>query len=184
LPTSIVSLKNSDKLIKSTDTINQELVLANSLGDNFKNSYLFNLAGDLVGVVNEQKAVKSVVNYRSLVLNFLKNRTLATPALGVDYLNLSATIRNEVGRYGETLKQNGALIYPDAGKVAVVKGSPADLAGLQSGDIILTVDGVELNETNDLAELVQNSLIGDTLTLKYSRGGNVKEVEIKLDKKK
>jgi S1-C subfamily serine protease len=184
LPTSIVSLKNSDKLIKSTDVINEELVLASTLSDNFKNSYLFNLGGDLVGVVNEQKVVKSIANYRALVLNVLKNRTLATPTLGVSYLDLSSTVKNEIGRYGETLKQNGALIYPDATKVAVVKGSPADLVGLQAGDVVLTVDGVELNESNDLAELVQNSLIGDILVIKYSRAGTVKEVEIKLEKKK
>jgi hypothetical protein len=181
--TEISTIKNKNELIRSSDQIDQQLILGDELEDNFKNAWVFDLGGNLVGLVDSKKNVRSIVDYRSLILNILKNRSLATPYFGVNYLDLSQTAKNDPASYGQTLAQTGAVIYPDATKIAVYKNSPAAAAGLQANDIIISVNSVNLDENNDLAEIVQNSLIGDTLSIKYMRAGQVKSADIVLGQK-
>ena len=66
---------------------------------------------------------------------------------------------------------NGAYVYADSGEAAVVAGSPADRAGLQSGDIITKVDGVAIDSDNSLTALISAHKVGDTVTLTVLRGG-------------
>lgn len=57
----------------------------------------------------------------------------------------------------------------------VVKGSAGEAAGLHEGDLILSVDGHETNESNQLQGLVAMHHAGDNVMLKIWRGG--KEIE-------
>lgn len=62
---------------------------------------------------------------------------------------------------------------PGATIVDVEPDSPADLAGLQAGDVIVAVDGQALDPGNeaDLAEIIAAYEPGDTVTLEISRPG-------------
>jgi S1-C subfamily serine protease len=83
----------------------------------------------------------------------------------------------------------GALI------AEVVPGSPADEAGLEGGDeeirfqgqqvtiggdVIVAVDGQELVEEADLAELIAQYSPGDTVTLEVLRDGDTEEIDVEL----
>jgi S1-C subfamily serine protease len=48
---------------------------------------------------------------------------------------------------------------------SVVSGSPADKAGLKQGDVILSVDGTQVDPQHNLADLIGAKKIGDTVTL-------------------
>ena len=180
LLTAITSIKNRNQLVKSSDRIDEELILANEISDNFKNSFVFDLSGNLIGLVNGQKTIKSIVDYHALIMNILQTRKLGVPSLGVNYLDLSRTAKNDATGVQGNLQTTGALIYPDNSKVAVLKGSPAAAAGLAAGDIILAVNNIELDASNDLAQIVQDNSIGDKLTLRYSRQGKIQDVEVAL----
>jgi S1-C subfamily serine protease len=77
----------------------------------------------------------------------------------------------------------------------VVKGSPADKAGLEAGDtsatidgeevqlggdIITEVDGKQLKSMDELIEVIQESKPGDELKLTILRGDKEKTAEVTL----
>jgi S1-C subfamily serine protease len=68
---------------------------------------------------------------------------------------------------------NGALVYadPSSGSSAVVSGSPADKAGIKSGDIITKVNGKSITELDSLSSLLTQYKPGDTVTLTIYRNG-------------
>ena len=59
--------------------------------------------------------------------------------------------------------------------------SPAEKAGLQPGDIITHADGKEISDMDELNEIKNDHKIGDTMTLKINRNGNVKDVTVTLE---
>jgi S1-C subfamily serine protease len=58
----------------------------------------------------------------------------------------------------------------------VVEGSPAALAGLRAKDVILDVDGVEMDSAGDLQRLMISDAIGRSVTLRVVRDDHVIEL--------
>jgi serine protease Do len=103
------------------------------------------------------------------------------PFLGVRYFILN----KEIAKANKLPIDYGALIVREnLGESAVVKGSPADKAGLREYDIIIESDGKKVNEENPLAEELQHHRIGDEIKLKVLREGKELNVTIKLGEKK
>ena len=65
----------------------------------------------------------------------------------------------------------------------ITKNSPADGTDLQEKDIILSIDGKELNTMNDLREYIYTKKQGDEVALQISRGKIRKEIRVVLGKK-
>ena len=59
--------------------------------------------------------------------------------------------------------------------------SPAEKAGLQSGDVIIQADGKDVKTMDKLNEIKNSHKIGDTMTLKINRSGQEKDVTITLE---
>ncbi|HPD32766.1 MAG TPA: PDZ domain-containing protein, partial [Candidatus Kapabacteria bacterium] len=57
----------------------------------------------------------------------------------------------------------------------VIKDSPADKAGIEQGDVIIEIDGEEINSTNELQSIIIKHRVGDKINLKIWRNG--KEIE-------
>ncbi len=62
-------------------------------------------------------------------------------------------------------------VEPGAVILDVVPDTPADWAGLQAGDVIVAVDGQELDAENDLADLIAVHEPGDSVTLEIKVPG-------------
>ncbi len=58
--------------------------------------------------------------------------------------------------------------------VSVADGSPADKAGIFVGDVLLEGDGKALSRPTDLLDVLSTIRSGDSIKLKYLRGGAVK----------
>ena len=73
----------------------------------------------------------------------------------------------------------------DSGAVigSVTPGGPAANAGLRQGDVILKVNGTNVNDAVDLITLIRSSAPGDTVTLTVSSGGGTREVQVTLGAK-
>jgi len=76
---------------------------------------------------------------------------------------------------GVTLEQNftgnGARIGNPGNQPAVVPGGPAARAGLQSGDVIVQVDGQIVTDAEELIVAIRKHVPGDRLTVVYVRNG-------------
>ena len=64
----------------------------------------------------------------------------------------------------------GALISSEAN--GVTNGGPADKAGLKAGDLILEIDGVEINTSDELIVAIRSRNVGDKVKIKFKRNAN------------
>nr|MBS0037585.1 trypsin-like peptidase domain-containing protein [Saprospiraceae bacterium] len=90
--------------------------------------------------------------------------------LGVTISEMDASLADEIGSNITT----GALI------IDVLDQSSASKAGLLPNDIILAVDGKDINSAGDLQAMIGASRAGDTFMVSISRNGNIKNVPVTL----
>jgi putative serine protease PepD len=72
----------------------------------------------------------------------------------------------------------GALISSDG--AGVTPAGPADKAGLKAGDIITTLDGVEINNSDELIVAIRSKSVGDKVKIKYTRNNISREATVTL----
>ena len=66
-------------------------------------------------------------------------------------------------------------------RIASVKAAtPAAQAGLKAGDVVTAVDGTSIASGDDLTRAIDSHKPGDTITLKYRRGGSEHTADLKL----
>lgn len=65
----------------------------------------------------------------------------------------------------------------------VVKGSPAEVAGLKEGDIILEADGFEIKGYEDLSSWLRKYGIGSRINLLVDKDGTIENVYVSLTEK-
>jgi hypothetical protein len=177
LLTSLSSFKKTPTVL-SSDSLNTRFTLAGTPEDQFKNSFVFNLAGDLVAIIGEDKEIVPAFSYNSYWQSFFKTGSASQPVLGVNYLDLSATKSLSLNL------EKGAWLHSSETLPAVVKNSPAASAGLLEGDVITWVNNQALDASNDLADIIASYNPGDSITLTYIRAGAEKEVVLKLGEEK
>ena len=102
---------------------------------------------------------------------------LVRPWIGVYYVPVDPALAAEQ----DLPVEYGALIgTADGNGEAVFPGSPAEAAGLQAGDIVVSVDGEQLSADTDLSTLILPHEPGDTITLRVLRDNSAREVEVTL----
>ena len=67
--------------------------------------------------------------------------------------------------------------------VEVEKGGAADRAGIQSKDIVVALDDIQITNVTDLTRALRKYKSGDTATVKLIRSGHEMTLEITLDEK-
>ncbi|MFZ4591790.1 MAG: S1C family serine protease [Ignavibacteria bacterium] len=87
-------------------------------------------------------------------------------------------IDDQVAKYLGLKNKDGVVV------TQVQKGGDADNAGLKPEDVILSVNGLKVRNEQDLVLEVNDLRVGDVLKMKIFRGGNEKEIEMKLTSKK
>lgn len=98
------------------------------------------------------------------------------PEIGLYYLPITKeyAISNNLDR------DRGALVYSPSGvqSLAVIYGSIADKADLRVGDIIISVDGIEINLDNPFSNIINSKNKGDQIELLIDRDGKeIKKIE-------
>jgi S1-C subfamily serine protease len=79
---------------------------------------------------------------------------------------------------GESGAQRGGLLV-----VGVEEGSPAGQGGLLLGDIVTALDGVEVEDTEDLLSLLAGERVGKTVGVAIVRGGEPASVEVTVGRR-
>ncbi|MEA1925967.1 MAG: trypsin-like peptidase domain-containing protein [Patescibacteria group bacterium] len=98
--------------------------------------------------------------------------------LGAYYLS----INREIALLNHLMVNKGALIYSFSGQrgLAVKKGSAADIAGLQLGDIVLSVDSKEITLDVPLSQMISKYQADDKIMLTIMRNGEIKSLKVIL----
>ncbi|RYG02929.1 MAG: PDZ domain-containing protein, partial [Caulobacteraceae bacterium] len=89
---------------------------------------------------------------------------------------IGASIQNFTAEMAEAQglgEQRGAIV------ANVTPGGPSDRAGLQSGDIVTSVNGVKVKTSSELTREVAKATAGDVLRLDLIRAGKRKIVEVR-----
>jgi S1-C subfamily serine protease len=77
----------------------------------------------------------------------------------------------------------GVILKKNSNAAAVLPGSPAEQAGLQEGDIIVAVAGIQIDSDNSFEELLSKYNSGQVINLSVFRGGTIKELLLTLKSK-
>jgi S1-C subfamily serine protease len=157
---------------------------------------LLNSRGEVIGIntliatggANQSAGVGFAipVNAAKAVLNDLVTEgRVRRPTLGIRGLPISPELAQELGLPADY----GVLI------MQTVRGGPAEAAGLHGGneraylgntpimlggDLIVAIDGQEINDLRDLSGMMNNHRAGDTINVTIYRGKQRREIKVRL----
>jgi len=107
---------------------------------------------------------------RSVVESLAETGKVIRGWLGVAIQDLNANLAKGFGLEGT----QGALVSE------VMSGSPAEEAGFQAGDVILSFGGETITDTNVLRNIVAKAIAGDTLTVEVIRDKKPLRLEVHI----
>ena len=130
------------------------------------NTAIFSQSGGNVGI-----GFAIPVNMaKEIVPQLEENGHVTRGWLGVGIQKITPELAKSFGLKDE----KGALVSQ------VVKGGPADKAGIETGDVIVEFDGKKVSDMNDLPRVVASTPVGKTVAVKVLRGGNWVDREVKI----
>jgi serine protease Do len=144
---------------------------------------LFNTHGEVIGITNAKysssgRSSASVDNI-GFAIPMNSVRDIITSIIDKGYFDrvyIGVSVYSEAedrGHRGGETSQN--LIVE-----SVEKGSPAEDAGIQAGDIITEVNGEKVTAYSDLTSVISKSKAGDVVTLTVTRGAETLKIEVTL----
>ena len=141
---------------------------------------LVNADGEVIGINSAKLATTGVEGMgfaipintvKEIVAELIDKGYVARPYLGVTIFD-----KPTAARYGYQLTiDKGVYVF----QVAI--DSPAGRAGFQRGDIILNIDGKEVNSVSNVRNEVAAHKIGDKVKVLIDRNGKQETVEVTLE---
>ena len=107
------------------------------------------------------------------------------PFLGVRYVLVNANLQNKMNlsvNHGAMVLRENIPLCP--GCEPVVPGSPAAKAGIKEGDVILTYNNIQISDKKGLEEMLDQSKIGEEITVKLLRNGGEQDIKVVLEERK
>lgn len=138
---------------------------------------LVNIEGELIGIntaIFSQTGGYQGIGFavpsnmaKSVMTQLIKKGKVTRGWLGVTIQNVTPELAREFG----LKKPTGALVTD------VLKGSPAEDAGLKRGDVIIELNGKEVNDVESLRNRVAQTEVGSTINLKVKRESSTIQLE-------
>ncbi|HDK41365.1 MAG TPA: PDZ domain-containing protein, partial [Nitrospirae bacterium] len=142
---------------------------------------LVNIKGELVGInaaifsrTGGYQGIGFAIpsNMARLVMDqLIKEGKVTRGWLGVTIQRITPELAKEFG----LKKARGALVGD------ILKGSPAEKAGVQRGDVILEVNGKKIDHVEALRNTVAQSKVGSRVRLKMIRDGKPMTLKVKIE---
>ena len=115
---------------------------------------------------------------RPIMLQAVEGEALSRPWMGIYYTALTPVLQEQRGLvlgYGALVEQSLGL-----SAAAVFPGSPADEAGLHTGDIITHVDTIRVDGANALDEILTQYRPRETINLRVLRDSELLDLSLTL----
>jgi serine protease Do len=100
----------------------------------------------------------------------LKKGKVVRGWLGVLIQKITAELKDKL----DLKDENGALVAD------VVSGGPAEKAGIKRGDVIVSFDGKEIDEMNELPYVVASTPVGKVVTVEVIRKGQKNALRVEV----
>jgi putative serine protease PepD len=188
----IISAK--DRTIQSSDEQTPQSPFGNSpFGQQQQQSGSSTISGLLQtdAAINPGNSGGALVNTNGQVIGI--NTAIATSGSGSGNIGLGFAIpSNKARQVAQDLMAGRKVSHPALGVSVteaegggalvsnVMAGSAAAKAGLQQGDVITSVNGKPINDSDDLVGIVQSASVGDKVTIVFTRNGIEKTVTATL----
>ena len=145
---------------------------------------LVNINGEVIGIntaiaSNAQNIgfAQPLNEVKGLISSVLGDGKLEQPYLGVRYVSLT----NDLAKEFNLKPKRGAYITSGSGQESVVKGSPADRAGLEDHDVITKVNNITIDDKTSLTAGLSRFKVGDKVTLTIVRDGKTITKQVTLE---
>jgi serine protease Do len=129
------------------------------------NTAIFSQSGGSIGI-----GFAIPVNMARDLLPQLKKGKVVRGWLGVMIQKITLELKDKLGLESEA----GALVAD------VSKGGPADKAGIERGDVIVSFDGKAIKEMNDLPFIVAATPVGESVSVEVVRKGKRQTVKVEV----
>ncbi len=116
---------------------------------------------------------------KGMLNGIIENGRAERAYIGVAYTSVTPDIAKAYDlpvRYGAYLR-----VSENSHSSAIVTGGPAYKAGLQDGDIITKIGGVQIGSAGSLSSLVSEYKVGDTIEIEYIRGTETRTTNVTLE---
>ena len=140
---------------------------------------LLNYDGEVIGINSAKLATTGVEGMgfaipintvQTIIDELMEKGYVARPYLGVTIFD-----KQTAARYGYQLTiDKGVYVFQ------IYVGGPADRAGLQRGDVILSIEGKAVNSVAEVRTEIMAKKIGDTIKVTYDRDGKENTAEVVL----
>ncbi len=137
---------------------------------------VFNLNGEVIGISTAIVAGGQGIGFaipvnavKEIIPQLKETGRVTRGWLGISIQGVTADLSKALGLEGE----GGALV------AEVIKGSPAEAAGIERGDVIVKFDDQEVKDEAHLSRLAAATKVGKKVDIQLIRNGKPKEVTVK-----
>ncbi len=144
---------------------------------------LLNERGEVIGINTAIRAEAEGIGFaipidtaKAIKDQLARGEKIPHPYIGIRMLDLTPEIAKQINR-----NPNAAITVPEISGVLVVQvmpNSPAKVAGLRRGDVIVAIDGIAVTEADRLQDMIAKSSIGRELRLKVQRGKQIQQLSV------
>ncbi|MEO8167949.1 MAG: Do family serine endopeptidase, partial [bacterium] len=107
---------------------------------------------------------------KTVAMDLIQNGKVRRGYIGVSIGQVDQTMADAIG-----LESAKGVLVQD-----IVKNGAGEAAGIKNGDVILSIDGKEVNEPNELQSYIATRHAGDGVTLKLFRDGRTLDKKVTL----
>ena len=170
-PITILDKSNQKRVYKNLIQTDAAINPGNSGGP------LISLNGEVIGINTAVNAEAQGIGFaipmdtvKEVLDDLIKNGKVTRPYIGVGLQDLT----KDLADYFKLEKIEGAVI------TYIFPESPAEVAGLKQGDIILKINDKKIVNSNDVSEIVKKAKINDKLMLMIYRNGQTLYKPVKI----
>ncbi|MFM5899057.1 MAG: HhoA/HhoB/HtrA family serine endopeptidase [Dolichospermum sp.] len=145
---------------------------------------LLNGLGEVIGINTAIRADAMGIGFaipidkaKAIATQLQRNGKVAHPYLGVQMVTLTP----ELAKQNNT-DPNSMLMIPEVKGVLVLRvvpNSPAAIAGIRRGDVIVQIDNKAITSAEQLQSIVEDSTLGQALQVKVQRGNQTQMLSVR-----